>query len=104
MTTTTRSKTAQEIYNEITAHINKSPHSTSSWYAGITQDIEQRLFGAHNVSKDNSWWIHQKARTSTDARSVEEALLNWGCDGGSGGGDNDAVYVYAYHKAANTKR
>ena len=104
MTTATRSKTAQEIYNEITAHIKSSPNGASDWYAGITQDVDQRLFGAHNVPRKGAWYIYRVCLTSNDARRVEEALINWGCDGGNGGGDSDAVYVYAYLKTAGTKR
>jgi len=104
MSTATRSKTAQAIYDEIIANIRKSPYNASAWYAGITQNVNQRLFGAHNVSKEGSWWIHREALSSNDARRVEEALINWGCDGGNGGGDSDAVYVYAYHKTADTRR
>ena len=103
MVTATRSKTAQEIYNEITAHIKSSPYGTSSWYAGITQDVDQRLFGAHNVPRKGAY-IYREALTSNNARRVEEALIKWGCDGGNGGGDSDAVYVYAYLKTAGTKR
>jgi len=99
-----RSKTAQEILNNIVAHINKSPFSAGNWYVGITQNIQQRLFGAHNVSEENGWWIFDMALSTFDARNVEEALIKWGCDGGTGGGDSDALYVYAYYKAANTRR
>ena len=102
--TATRDLTAQDVFNEITAHINSSPYSRNNWYAGITQNVDQRLFGTHNVSQDNGWWIYQKAMSSSDARAVENALIEWGCDGGNGGGDGDALYVYAYYKAANTNR
>jgi len=104
MVTATRSKTAQAIYDEIIAHINKSPYNAKDWYAGITQDVDQRLFGAHNVPRNDAWWIHREALSSTDARRIEEALINWGCDGGNGGGDNDAIFVYAYYKTSSTRR
>ena len=104
METATRSKTANVIYSEIKTHINSSPHSVSKWYVGITQNVNQRLFGTHNVSKDNGWWVYRKAYFASDARKVEAALIEYGCDGGVGGGDSDALYVYAYYKAANTKR
>ncbi|PCJ45258.1 MAG: hypothetical protein COA74_16045 [Gammaproteobacteria bacterium] len=103
MKTTSRIMTAQDIYNDITSHIKKSSYRASEWYAGITKNVEQRLFNDHNVSKENGWWIHRSANTSNDARMVEEALLKWGCDGGVGGGD-DAIYIYAYLKTANTRR
>lgn len=104
MVTLTAGKTAQQIYDEIIAYINSSPYPASSWYTGITQDVDQRLFGAHNVSRGDRWWAYDRAKTSADARNIEEALLRWGCDGGNGGGDGDTVYVYAYLKTAKTVR
>lgn len=104
MTTATKRKTAQVIYDEIIEHIKSSQYETSSWYAGITQDVDQRLFGAHNVPRKGAWYIYRQALSSSDARRVEEALINWGCDGGNGGGDSDAIYVYAYAKTNGTKR
>lgn len=104
MNAATTSKTALQIFNEITHYINSHPYNTSDWYAGITQDINQRLFDDHNVSKGTVWWIYRSAANSGDARWIEQKLLEWGCDGGSGGGNYDAVYVYAYLKTSNTKR
>lgn len=104
MTTAVQSKTAQEIYNDITAYMKQHGYNASSWYAGITQDIEQRLFGDHNVSKQNGIWIYSRAINTTHARTAEKWLLDLGCDGGDGGGDGDAVYVYCYLKTAGTRR
>lgn len=93
---------AQTIVNEIGAHIQKQGGALSSWYVGITEDIEQRVFGAHRVPRKDHWRAHRKATSSSAARAAEKALVNWGCDGGTGGGDNGAVYVYAYLKTAVT--
>lgn len=92
------SKTAQVIYDEIVAHIKEEGNGASNWYAGITEDIDNRLFGDHNVPRKDHWRIHRKASSADAARKVEKALLKYGCDGGSGGGDDDAIYVYAYKK------
>lgn len=104
MTIATRNKTAQEIYSDITAYMKQHGYNASSWYAGITQDIDQRLFGDHNVSKENGVWIWCRAINSDHARSAEKGLLDLGCDGGGGGGDSDAVYVYCYLKTDGTRR
>lgn len=93
---------AQTIVNEIGAHIQNQGGVLSSWYVGITSNIEQRVFCDHKVPRKNHWRAHRKAVSSEAARSAEKALLNWGCDGGDGGGSSDAVYVYAYLKAAST--
>lgn len=97
-----QTKNAQTIYDEIVAHIRKQGSSASLWYAGITQDINQRLFVDHAVPKEDHWRIHHQATSSEDARKIEKALLDWGCDGGPGGGNDAAVFVYAYLKTAIT--
>lgn len=100
----TACRTEHQIINEITAHINKSTYPAAHWYAGITENIEQRLFGYHAVPKQNSWYIYLPANNSSQARYIEKYLLNWGCDGGDGGGDQNAVFIYAYYKAPGTRR
>ena len=93
------SNSAQEAYNDIVAYIKECGGAYSTWYAGITATPKQRLFTDHNVSeKDGSGgWIYRQCPTSEGARNVEKKLLEDGCDGGSGGGDNP-TYVYAYQK------
>lgn len=95
-------KDAQTIINEFNGHIQQQGGQPSAWYVGITQDIEQRLFGDHKVPKKNHWFIQREAFTSDDARAVEKAFLDWGCDGGDGGGDDQARFVYAYLKTSIT--
>ena len=95
--------TAQKsVLDEIVAHIRSQGGSVSSWYAGITENIEDRLFGAHRVPRKNHWFIYRDAGSEAQARSIEKALLDWGCDGGPGGGDRDATIVYAYLKTPST--
>lgn len=93
---------AQAVVDEISSHVLKQGGPTSAWYAGITGDVEQRVFGDHQVPRKDYWRIHRKAISSEAARAAEKALLDWGCDGGGGGGNDDAVYVYAYLKSAAT--
>ncbi len=95
-------KDTQTIVDEIAAHIQEEGSVLTSWYVGITEDIEERLFGDHGVPKKNHWMIYREAISSDVARATEKALLDWGCDGGGGGGDDDAVFVYAYLKTAIT--
>ena len=96
------SKTAQEAYDEIVAHIKKQGGAYSSWYCGITENIKNRLHGDHKVPEKDHWRIYRECKNSDAARNVEKAILKLGCDGGPGGGDNDAVFVYAYLKTAIT--
>lgn len=95
-------ETSQKAYNEILAHIQKQGGSFSSWYCGITENIKDRLFGDHNVPEKGHWYAYRQCINSYAARSVENTLLDHGCDGGSGGGDADADYVYAYLKTSVT--
>lgn len=95
-------KTAQQTLNEIVAHIRKQGGSYSEWYCGITSDIESRLYDDHKVPKKKHWSITRICATANNARAVEKALLKLGCDGGPGGGDEDAAWVYAYLKTSIT--
>ena len=95
-------KDEQTIVNEFNAHIQKQGGRPADWYVGITQDVAQRLFVNHKVPRKDHWFIHREALTSEAARAVEKAFLDWGCDGGTGGGDEDARFVYAYLKTSVT--
>jgi hypothetical protein len=89
------SMTAQQVYYEILAHMKKQGGPYRSWYIGITSDVEKRLFIEHKVNKDGDWWIFRACQDNSKARSVEEALLQLGCDGGPGGGDRTSTHLYA---------
>jgi hypothetical protein len=95
-------KSADVIYYDIIAHIEKEGGRASTWYAGITGDIATRLFGAHCVPREGHWYIYRQTGSQESARAIEEALLEYGCDGGSGGGGNNCSYVYAYKKTLIT--
>jgi len=84
------------IVGEIDAHMLKSGISNSGWYVGITSDVEERLFCYHRVPKQNHWFIYRRAIDQDEARDIEAAYHKAGCKGAGGGGDRDAVYVYAY--------
>jgi hypothetical protein len=94
--------TAQQIYNEILAYVGTSRFA--DWYVGITNNVEDRLFGAHSVNRQFGAWYHTLALDANHSRSVEQALLNIGFDGGNGGGDNTTTYVYAFRKDPGTVR
>ena len=94
--------TAQEAYDKILTHIQKQGSSFSSWYCGVTENPENRLFHEHKVSKNYPWLVCIHCVDDIAARAVELELINAGCDGGTGGGDENAVHVYAYLKATMT--
>ena len=89
-------KNSDEILRAIIAHIKKQGGAFGDWYAGVTGSIENRLFGDHNVPRQDYWRIYDEAFNAADARYVEDRLLEMGCKGGSGGGDASAKFIYAY--------
>ena len=95
-----------EIVNEMTRWLALHfPHDLkSSWYLGIASNIQDRLFGDHQVHPQDHVWIHQIALNDAHARSAEATLLNMGYDGGSSGGGVSTRYVYAFRKDIGTVR
>jgi hypothetical protein len=87
---------SNSIISEIDAHMGKSGIANRAWNVGITSDVEERLFGYHQVPKQNHWFIYRRAINSEQARAIEAAYHRAGCKGGGGGGDRTATYVYAY--------
>lgn len=89
----------------IVDYMSQEGLSIQDWsevYVGVSKDAEDRLFNGHQVQKEKDAWIYKPATSSTVARDVESHFLGLGCDGGPGGGDETAIYVYAYKKAAHT--
>lgn len=92
--------TMQEIIKDITNYFKDIPFRIC--YVGITSDVESRLFGDHNVSKENGHWIYRTASSNSFAREAEQHFLDAGMDGGAGGGDETSTIVYAYKKTSST--
>lgn len=92
--------TVEQAYDEIATHIASQSRVYSDWYCGITSDINERLFGNHNVTNG---YAFRECINHIAARAAEQALLNLGCDGGTGGGDENSVFVYAYLKTPVTR-
>ncbi len=89
-------KSYDEIVTDISNHIKKRGGSYAEYYCGITNDAERRLFDEHNVDKEHGVWIYRTANSDDVARKVEQYFLAKGCEGGSGGGDEDSNVVYCY--------
>ena len=96
-------KSEEEIKSEIKNHIDKNGGPYSSQYVGISENPENRLFTVHNVDRNYDIWIYRETSSSNVARRIEDYFINViGTDGGPGGGDEDAKYVYAYKKNSHT--
>jgi hypothetical protein len=89
---------AQEAYAQIVNYINTNGGVYKNWYVGVASNVISRLFTDHLVSQVNGVWIYCYCQNDVAARSVEEALLQLGCDGGPGGGDSSSTQIYAYLK------
>ena len=92
-----------EAVNDLDAYIAKGGGRYSAWYCGIAADPKERLFDDHNVDRENGPWIRRDCGTDTVARQVEGYFHKKGCDGGSGGGDRNTKYVYAYKITSSTE-
>ena len=97
-----QAQNSKDIIAEINAHMQKSGIANSSWYVGITSDVDGRLFGSHQVPRKDHWYIYRRAINADEARVIEAACHRAGCKGSGGGGDDAAVYVYAYVITSNT--
>lgn len=96
-------KNKTQIIADFDAHLQKSRKGYySDFYIGITNDVERRLFGEHNVSKDKSWWIYSEAADKATAQAVEEYYLDKGMKGDTGGGNEDTTFVYCYEITSTT--
>lgn len=90
--------TAQQIHDSILSHIGTTPFST--WYVGITSDVERRLREHRVVDTLLTRWA--QAFDATHARAAETALHRLGFSGDGGGGDSNASWVYVYKKTPAT--
>jgi hypothetical protein len=68
-----RTQATSTIITEINAYMGNFSNANSDWYVGVTSDVEGRLFGYHNVSKQNGAWIYRYASNSDEAREIEAA-------------------------------
>ena len=96
-------KSRQTIIAEIAAHVADRGGTYPDWYVGITEDPRRRLFTEHNVDEAGGHWIYRECDSAQSARAIEKHFLNLGMQGGPGGGDNDAVYVYVYRTTPETR-
>ncbi len=92
-----------QIVADFDSHLQSSQREYySDFYVGITNDVERRLFGEHNVQREKNWWIFREALDKVTAQKVEEYYLDKGMQGDTGGGNDDTVFVYCYEIDNNT--
>ena len=91
----------QTITSIETYMLQKGVRYWSEVYVGVSKDPKGRLFNEHRVRKVGIW-IYLPTLSSKVARAVEAYCIRQGSDGGTGGGDKTAIYVYAYKKTIHT--
>jgi hypothetical protein len=85
------------------AFIKKSKVPAKNWYVGITNDPYRRVFIEHNVPLDYQFHKAVDVPSVADARDVEAFFIQKiKTDGGQGGGESDAHFVYAFLKTETT--
>ena len=95
----------QTKISEIIGYIKKHTTPKDKWYVGITNDVKERLFSFHNVKEKIGAYICVSTSSSKTAHEIEEYLLDeYGFDGGTEGGKDDTIYVYAYKIMSYTKQ
>ena len=96
--------TYNEIITAINEHLGNSlKQHWKDFYVGITDNVDERLFGFHKVPEEGYWFITCPADSEDIARDVEKHFLTKGMDGGTGGGDEDTTFVYCYEIGPNTR-
>ncbi len=93
--------TQQEVHKYLLDYVASIGGLFSEWYAGVTDNIDER-FAAHKVDKDDDRWAWKKAASEDDARDVEKALLAKGFRGDVGGGPKPNI-VYVFKMTATTE-
>jgi len=91
-----QAQAAQQIVEEMNAHMTHSGIPIHRWYVGVAGDWEERLFVTHRVPREHQWFIFRYALNHHDAQAIALAYHKAGSAGSPGGADDTAVYVYAY--------
>jgi len=96
----------EEILAEIKSYIDKNSgsYNYTNWYVGISKNPMDRLFNGHGVKEKDDLWIWRQASSPDAARKIESYFMNiLKTDGGAGGEEEEADWVYAYSKNSYTK-
>ena len=76
--------------------------SGKHWYAGIAGKPNNRIHQQHKVPDGYVDLIVVRCMSRYDAEGIEQFLIEKGCDGHGGEGDDRSVFVYAYIKTPST--
>ena len=96
-------KSSEIIVMDILEFIQLEGGHPKTWYVGVTDDAQGRLFDEHQVHYQNDAWIYRTTASEEEAQRVEEYFMEYGLDGRKGGGRQGYRMVYAYRKSVSTK-
>ena len=96
-------KSSEIIVMDILEFIQLEGGHPKTWYVGVTDDAQGKLFDEHQVHYQSDAWIYRTALSDMEAQRVEEYFLEYGLDGRKGGRHQDYRMVYAYRKGISTK-
>jgi len=96
-------KSSEIIVMEMLEFIQREGGHPKTWYVGITDDPQGRLFDEHQVHCQNDAWIYRTAASELDAQRVQEYFLEFGLDGRKGALRSGSCSVYAYRKGISTE-
>ncbi len=95
-------KSSEVIVMELLEFIQLEGGHPRTWYVGVTDDAQRRLFDEHQVHYQNDAWMYRTASSETEAGRVEEYFQEYGLDGGKRGRHPGSI-VYVYRKSINTE-
>jgi len=96
-------KSSEIIVMEMLEFIQREGSHPKTWYVGVTDDPQGRLFDEHQVNYQDDAWIYRQAASEIEAQRVQEYFLEFGLDGRKGALRSGARKVYAYRKGISTK-
>lgn len=95
-------KSKSQIIADIEEHIEDRGGELDQWYVGIAAKPRERVFSDHAVDEKTGKWIWRRASSSAVAREIEKHFLELGAAGGTGGGNDETEFVYAYRITPDT--
>ena len=96
-------KSSEVVVMEMLEFIQREGGHPKTWYVGITDDPQGRLFDEHQVHYQNYAWIYRTVASELDAQRVQEYFLEFGLDGRKGALRSGSCKPYAYRKGVSTK-
>lgn len=94
----------EQIIASFEEYIRENGQYYPEWYVGIATDPDDRMFSGHGVDSGSGIWIYWDIPQHTSiVRMIEKYFIKKGARGGSGGGDDDTQYIYAYKITPQTR-